>query len=201
MLYTVWTNFQTADTNANDEANSLVNLSRAADGLPKQQRDAIEIAAAAYAGLVVNREWPHMHEGIEPHAGHPAIVRLWTIVTQTPVETALQQTSLSQAMTELSNMTKHRRIRILESRTQMPNILWAVLVMGGMITIAACCLIGSENVPLHLSLVVAISLLISLALVAIADIDRPYQGSVCVTPQAMIEAQQSILSPASAPHD
>ena len=35
MLYAVWNNFQTAETNANNEANDLVNLYRAADGLPQ----------------------------------------------------------------------------------------------------------------------------------------------------------------------
>ena len=52
--------------------------------------------------------------------------------------------------------------------------------MGGMITIASSCLIGSENVPLHFVLIISLSLLVSLALVAIGDIDRPFQGSVHV---------------------
>src|ERR1700759_5539726 len=37
MLYTVWTNFGTAELNADAEANSVVNLYRLADGLPSEQ--------------------------------------------------------------------------------------------------------------------------------------------------------------------
>lgn len=201
MLYAVWANFQTAETNANDEANSLVNLFRSADGLPAAQRDAIEIAAAGYTHVVLNREWPAMHRDDAPRAGQPYIRQLWAIATQTSTQTYTQQVCLQQAMSELSDLTEHRRLRILESRTEMPTILWTVLVIGGAITIGACCLIGSENFPLHFALIVALSLLISLALVAIGDIDRPFLGSVHVSPYAFVRAQETILSPGRPPQD
>ena len=83
----------------------------------------------------------------------------------------------------------------------MPTILWAVMVIGGMITIGSCCLIGSENFPLHFALIFATSLLISLALIAIGDIDRPFQGSVHVSPYAFVRAQETMLSPGTNPQD
>ena len=61
MLYAVWNNFQTAETNANNEANNLVNLYRAADGLQEPQRDLIQQSARTYATQVVTQEWSTMH--------------------------------------------------------------------------------------------------------------------------------------------
>ena len=134
-------------------------------------------------------------KGEERFAGHQYVMKLWALTTQTPVANMQQQASLRQVMVELSSMTEHRRIRLLESRTKMPDILWGVLVMGGMITIASSCLIGSENVPLHFVLIISLSLLISLALVAIGDIDRPFQGSVHVTPTAFQQAEDTMMKP------
>jgi hypothetical protein len=199
MLYAVWANFQTAETNTDNEANALVNLFRTADGLPAAQRDAIHIAATNYGNAVLNQEWSTMNQDLEPREGTPYIIQLWAITTSTPAQNYSQMVSLHQAMSELSDLTKHRRIRILESRSQMPTILWTVLVIGGMITIAACCLIGSENVALHYTLILALSLLISLALVAIADIDRPFQGGVHVSPYAFVRAQQTMMHPVMLP--
>jgi hypothetical protein len=199
MLYAVWANFQDAETNANNEANALVNLFRTADGLPAAQHDAIEIAAGNYAQAVLNREWPAMNRGQSPHDGQRYIMQLWAITTKTPAENYSQLASLHQAMAELSSLTEHRRIRILESRTEMPAILWTVLVVGGIITIGSCCLIGSENLPLHFALIVALSLLVSLALVTIGDIDQPFRGSVHVSPYAFVRAQETIISPGSIP--
>ena len=199
MLYAVWANFQTAETNADNEANALVNLFRVADGLPAAQRDAIQTPAVNYANAVLNREWPTMSRDQPAHSGQIFIMQLWAATTSISTQNASQQAYLQQAMVELSRLTEHRRVRILESRTRMPPILWAVLVIGGMITIASCCLIGSENIALHFSLIFAVSLLISLALVAIADIDQPFQGGVHVSPYAFVRAQDTMLSPQTIP--
>ena len=184
MMYAVWTNFQNAETNASNEANDALNLYFAADGLPQPQRGQIQQAVRDYTNVVITQEWPAMHSAEDKFSGAPYIVRLWNITTQTSVQGLSQPVSLDHSMTELSSLTERRRVRILESRTKMPTILWTVLVLGGMITIGSACLIGSRNVALHFILIIALSLLISMALVAIGDIDRPYQGAVHVTPES-----------------
>ena len=199
MLYAVWANFQTAETNADNEANALVNFFRSVEGLPPAQRSGLEIAAANYVNAVITQEFPTMSRGGGPHAGHDAVVRMWALVTEPSQLNPSQQIGLEQTMHELSDLTEHRRIRILESTTKMPTILWMVLVVGGMITIGACCLIGTENVTLHYGLILCLSLLISLALIAIGDIDRPFQGSVHVGSQAFVRARDSMLSPSTNP--
>ena len=55
MLYAVWNNFQTAETNANNEANDLVNLYRAADGLAQVQCDQIQQYARNYVQSALRR--------------------------------------------------------------------------------------------------------------------------------------------------
>ena len=130
------------------------------------------------------------------NAGAPYIRDMWSILAQAPTTTSLQQASLGQSMQELSSVTLHRRMRILDSTSGMPNIMWALLIIGGVITTVACCLIGTENVALHFTLIFALSLLISLALVAIADIDRSFQGSVHVDSYAFVRARETIRSPA-----
>jgi hypothetical protein len=50
------------------------------------------------------------------------------------------------------------------------------------ITTLSSCLFGTENFKLHCVQVISLTLLLSLALVAIGDIDRPFQGAVRVMP-------------------
>lgn len=197
MLYAVWANFQTAETNADNEANALMNLYNLADGLPSASRDAIHIAASNYAAAAITQEWPMMHSDRITNAAQPFLAQMWKITIHSETTNSAQLADLQQALLELSNLSKHRRIRLLESRTQMPTILWAVLVLGGIVTVASSCLIGSENFALHFSLIFAISLLISMALVAIVDIDRPFQGAVHVTPSALQKMHITMLIPRS----
>jgi hypothetical protein len=60
------------------------------------------------------------------------------------------------------------------------------------VTIASSSMFGSANTSLHALQVFVFSLLIVLALVAVADIDRPFQGSVHVSDFAFRRAQQGM---------
>ena len=62
-------------------------------------------------------------------------------------------------------------------------------MVGGTVTIVSTCLFGAANSTLHAIQVGAFTLLISLVLVAIADINRPFQGSVHVSDNAFRRAQ------------
>ena len=70
----------------------------------------------------------------------------------------------------------------MQSKEELPGILRAVLIAGGIITVAASCFFGVPNFRFHVLQVTLLSFLISLVLVAIYDIDRPYQGNVVVQP-------------------
>ena len=189
MLYAVWTTLQSAEINADGEANCLVNVFRLADGLPADQRIQVHKLARQYAQVVIEQEWPAMLEGRLHPSGHGVIQQLWTTVLQTKPNTFSEQTSMNLTLIEISSMTEHRRLRELQSQTQLPAILWMVLLFGGVITTLSSCLFGTDNFKLHCVQVVSLTLLLSLALVAIADIDRPYQGAVHVNPTGFERAR------------
>ena len=56
------------------------------------------------------------------YAGQQYVMKLWTTTTHASADNLAQQASLRQVMVELSSMTEHRRVRLLESRTAMPTI-------------------------------------------------------------------------------
>ncbi|MEO8724509.1 MAG: DUF4239 domain-containing protein [Acidobacteriaceae bacterium] len=191
MLFAVWDSFERAEINAATEANCLVNAYRSAAGLPAPQRIRIQKLASDYADAMLNEEWPAMaHVSISPTATR-ITEQLWATVSQAEPQSVAERTSLDHTMTELTNMTEHRRVRQLQSETTLPGVLWAVLIVGEAITIMSCCLFGSDNLALHMTQIVALSLMLSLVLVAIADINRPFQGSVHVSPGGFVQARQT----------
>ncbi|HTV66428.1 MAG TPA: DUF4239 domain-containing protein [Bryocella sp.] len=188
MLYTVWTNFGVAEANVEQEAGALANLYTIASALPEPQRTQIQKLAHAYADTAISTDWPGMSKGQEPQDTFRLNDRMWhTLVSPQSVPTSQVQ---EQAILELSKLTDCRRIRLLQSGSRLPGILWWVLLVGGVLTIVSCCMFGAESARLHTLQVFAFSLLIALCLVAIADIDRPFQGSVHVSDLAFRRALQ-----------
>jgi Protein of unknown function (DUF4239) len=111
-----------------------------------------------------------------------------SVKTASPAELIAEDHALS----ELSALTAHRRIRLLEDASRLPTVLWCVLIVGGAVTIASASMFGSANTALHALQVFVFSLLIALALVAIADIDRPFEGSIHISDYAFQRAHENM---------
>jgi Protein of unknown function (DUF4239) len=202
MLWNVWNNFQIARINAEMESNYLVDLYRIAGGLPEKQSKSIRALAREYADVMVNEEWPDMEREQLSARGFSVTQQLWDALVLAPADgpaaemrapglTAPQRSTLDQAYNAVANMSERRRLRQLQSRSDLPGILWGVLIVGEIVVIGSACLFGCQNVALHFVHVFVLSFLLSLVLVAIADIDRPFQGGVRVSPDPFIFAQQT----------
>lgn len=190
MLFTVWTHFDEAVANANAEANSIQNVYHLAEGLPEPQRSELKQAARVYADTVVQQDWPAMSHSIEASLkSRDVAASMWRILMSVDAASPNEILAEDHALSELSNVVSDRKLRETESRSTLPNVLWFVLIAGGGLTIMSSCTFGSSNRWLHALQVFAFSLFISLVLAAIADIDRPFQGSVHVSDSAFQRAQ------------
>jgi Protein of unknown function (DUF4239) len=192
MLYTVWINFGTADLNTDAEANSLVNVYRLADGLPPQQGARLKALARSYGDAVVDHEWGEMAVNAIPTDSREITRQMWSTLTASKGGSPTEITAEDHALYELSALAGYRRIRLVESASRLPTVLWCVLLIGGAVTVASTCMFGASNGALHVIQVSAFALLISLVLVAVADINRPFQGSVHVSDYAFRRAQMEM---------
>lgn len=192
MLYAVWTSFGEAELNVDLEANAVVDIHRLADALPEPQRTELRTLARSYTDAVINQEWPQMAKGEVPERSTAINEEMWKTVISVKAALPMEVNAQTHAMAELSSLGQHRLTRILQSTTQLPNVLWCVLVVGGSLTIVSACTLGAGSVKLQALQVFFFSLLISLSLVAISDIHRPFHGLIHVSDYAFRRAQQSM---------
>jgi hypothetical protein len=192
MLYTVWINFGAAELNTDAEANSVVNIYRLSSGLTPEQGERMRQLAQDYANAVVDHEWDEMDRDLLPVETRAIARQMWQTLMDSKEGSPTQITAEDHALYELSALAGYRRSRLVQSQSRIPGVLWFVLLVGGVVTIASTCMFGASNGPLHVIQVGAFSLLISLVLAAIADINRPFQGSVHVSDYAFRRAQNEM---------
>lgn len=191
MLYTGWTNFTAASLNAEMEANALRNIYRLAEGLPAQ-RAQIEKLARAYADAVVEHDWPEMAQGRLPEDSHEINEDMWKALMSIKVASPSESTAEDHALSELSALTLHRRARLLQSTYRLPGIFWCMLLVGGALTIVSVSMFGSASPRIHTMQVFSITLLVSLVMLSIADVDRPFQGWVHVSDYSFKRARTTM---------
>jgi hypothetical protein len=192
MLYTVWTDFVAANLNVDLEASALRNVYRLAEGLPEPQRSQLQLQSRSYAQAVIDRDWPEMARDVIPERSHVINQAMWKTLMSVKTASPTEIVAEDHAIAELSSLTEHRRTRLLQSKYKLPAIFWAVLLVGGVLTIASASMFGSANSRLHALQVFGFTLLITLVLLAIADVNLPFRGWVRVNNFAFVRAQENM---------
>ncbi len=141
----VWSMFQQAQANEEQEANAVVNVFRIATQLQDPNAKPIRDLCVRYVDNTVGREWAMMEKDQMTPEGAEMINRLWTLAGESQAHAQPDAIAAYQLMEELRGLTQYRRLRAMQSREHLPGILWTVLIVGGIITVAASCFFGVPN--------------------------------------------------------
>lgn len=193
MLNSEWNNFRTASLNVDLEASALRNVFRLAEGLPQPQRGQMEALARGYAKVAVEQDWPQMQAGVVPEGSHAFNERMWKTLLAVRAGSGAESMALDHALSEVASLTTHRRTRLLQSSDGLPAIFWWVLLAGGLMTTLSVSMFGSVSPKLHAFQVFAITLLVTLAMLAIADVGSPFRGWVHIDSLAFERALENMV--------
>jgi uncharacterized membrane protein len=189
MLIAVWEKWDAAEALTTDEANELAGIFWWAHALPQPEGRHIQELVRSYAQVVVEDEWPLMGEGRSSPKAWATLDELrGTILGLKPPKGAKQsgydQMRYNEMLEQLHDLGNARRERLLAARQGLPPILWIVLILGGVITVGFTYLFGLQNTLVHLLMVAALALIISMSLFTVAALDYPFSGDIRIHPSA-----------------
>jgi len=184
VIVAAWNSLDEARVNTYTETDALLQLDWYGHSLPQPMHSKIEGLAKEYDTVVINSEWSLMtHKETSPQA--------WAIYTElreiilaqnptTPAGVARYQ----QALDATAQWGDARRQRIDESTTGIPPLLWATLILGGVVTVGFAFLFGIQSTVAHAVIMFFLTLLVAALLLVVFEFNEPFAGVVRVTPQA-----------------
>ncbi len=184
VLIAVWDDWEAAASTATDEANELAGIFWIAHSLPQPEGRHIQELARSYAQVVVKEEWPLMGQGKASPKAWATLEEMRGTIQGLDPTTDAQQVLYEQALERVHGVADARRDRLLDAREGIPAILWVVLIVGGVITVGFTYLFGLENTTVHLLMVAALAMTLSLTLFTVAALDYPFSGDVRIHPTA-----------------
>jgi hypothetical protein len=187
MLFTVWNDFRAAEVNTNLEASSLLTVARIGAELPSPEREAIQALGVKYAETAINQDWPAMEGQQDSSASARVAGEMWQVLVKLRMD-GNGNGSVDHLTNALKDLSERRNLREEEFQERLPKILWMLLVVGAGVTVGSACLLGNDNEWLHYCQVLALTFVVAVALAAIADLARPFEGAVSVTPVAFERA-------------
>ena len=202
MLSSVWNSYMLASDDVSQEATAALGVFRSAENLPKPYSDELRRIAIQYAGVVTDHEWPAMAQDKQIPDGDTVIASMWTLSLAMLKDLPAQSEAAVGVRSAIRTLQDKREVRREQYASELPPIMWAVLIGGAILVVISSCLSGNQNVFLHYFHVLSISALILLMLSAVADIARPFGGGTALDPAAFREAytrMSTAVDPLSAP--
>ncbi len=175
-IYQVWTSFQTASANLENEANEVGDLSRLSLALPEPLRGNIRTALTGYIQSVLEDEFPAMAEGRDSQRTWQAVEQIWRVYADAVPATPQAQVNYAESLQHLDRLANYRRLRLFTSRGTVPFLLWCLLYLGGAVLIAFTYLFGHDSLLSQGAMTAALALLLTFSLFLIAAYDSPYAG-------------------------
>ncbi|MCX5696079.1 MAG: DUF4239 domain-containing protein [Candidatus Omnitrophica bacterium] len=182
VVVTVWVSFDKSNSNVQQEANSLADIYRDAEGLSPDFRAKVSVLLQEYRDAVIKYEWKTMSRGQMSPEVEKLMKQVWELYTTYAPKNSTEQSFFDESVRKLNSFRELRRLRLMDSRSGMQPLLWFVLVAGAVATISFTFLFGVENLKAQIIMGVLLSATIALILFAIMSMDYPFTGSVAVSP-------------------
>jgi hypothetical protein len=171
--------FNDAKSGAEEEATTVLQISRTAEFFPPAERDPLEGVLICYARNVINEDWPAMNEG-----HRSAVVQTWVNAFQGGLKglepkTEAQKAAFLQLLGQQDKRTDARGTRLAEGNRAIPAPVWFFLGLGAFITVAFALFFADrrEGFIVQASLIAAITALVVSGLLLVWFLDHPYENS------------------------
>jgi uncharacterized protein len=162
------------------EASSLSAIYRNASGYPEPARSEVKFLLRDYTHYVIEKDWPAHRRGVVLAGGeHRLQVIRQTVLSLEPA-TKAQATLQNELLHELNALTAARERRLSAVTAAIPGVLWYVVVVGALISIAFLWMLHMELVQ-QILLGGITGLFIGIMIFVIYAMDHPLRGAVSVT--------------------
>jgi len=185
MVVAVWEEWNAAAKTADEEANSLAEIFWLAARMPESEGHHIQELARSYARVVVDEEWPLMQQEKSSPKAWDVLDEIRANLQNFDPSTPAQRVLYEQGFERMNDLADARRDRLLEAEHGLPAILWVVLMVGGIVVVGFTYLFGLDSTVIHLLMVAALALIISLVLFTVAALNFPFKGDITIGPEAM----------------
>jgi hypothetical protein len=184
VVIAAWNTLDQAKANTYAESDALLQLAWYGNSLPQPQHAEVVHLTEEYTELVINTEWPELgHQQSSPRA--------WVVSSQlrnliqaqqptTPAAVARYQ----QALDAAAQLDNTRRERIEQSGEGIPGLLWAALVLGGIVTTGFAFFFGMKSVTAHAVVMFSLTMIFACLVLVIYELNYPFSGIVKASPEA-----------------
>lgn len=195
VIVAAWQNFQEAAEREQAESLALTELYVLSTKLPQPVQRSMIHAIRGYLSDALNYEWSDKPRVM---AGRRELIEMLNELMSLDPQTQKQGITYGKAMDQISKLFEARQQRILYSQSNIPGIVWTVIIFGALVTISLSFFFFTQHRMLQAVTSMLFAMLVGLTIIAIYDLSHPYQGFSRISPTGFKELLHEIDSRTSA---
>ncbi len=195
---TTWETSTHVSSIASQEAAMIAALFSDTGGFPAPLRDELHTRLRDYTRFVIEKAWPAQRRGEIAEGGGRMLDEFQSVLFANEPTTESQRLLQAEALKTFNLLVEFRRQRTEAVDQGVPGVIWAVILLGGALTILSSFCFQVKELKFHLLLTTGLAVMIGLLVFLIAALDRPYLGGVSVEPTAYQIVLDRVINESSA---
>ncbi len=186
VIVAAWQNFQDASEREQVEFLALTELYEVGTRLPMPTRQLMTTAVRGYVTDALTYEWSGNPNPVNMGSRGDLRKMLAALLSLDP-QSQKDGILFGKAIDQITRLFEARQQRILYSQSNIPTIVWIVIIFGACVTIVLSFFFFTTHRMLQAMTSMMFAMLIGLTIVAIDDLSHPYQGYTRVAPTGFRE--------------
>lgn len=193
VVFSSWQFYLEASDSVREEAAAVSVLNRSAKALPDNLGDPVVKALGEYVAVAASSEWLAIQDGGSSPEGRTAMQNLNQAVFEVPSQRSVAiANSQDTMMYYLGELEIARGDRVFFAEDEDPVFVWALLALGGLITVGLSATLHIRSRVTHLQLVGSLSAIIAASLFTVYALSHPFTGPFPVEATPLQIAAESV---------
>jgi hypothetical protein len=178
----VWQEFDQTQQRVAIETSAAADLYHTATGLPAPLGPGVRGNLIAYARLLVDDEWPAMRSGGSSARAEQLLTRTYQDIARFRPRDVGSSNAQAAALTYVGVLHDARHRRLDDNNSGVSPFEWSILVIGALIIVGLCYLVGFPDVRTQLVMTGALAAMIAVMFTLIFELDYPFRGDLAIAP-------------------
>jgi hypothetical protein len=198
IVFLAFTSYDQSRSGAESEARLLVQQVETAQFLPTPASGTLTGELICYGRSVVHQEWPRMRDGTNGNSPNPWGIAMFRTLKTVQPQSDTEQSAYDHWVDQTSDREQARQDRVHSASGVIPPSLWIVLLFISAIVFAYMLFFADpgEGVVSQAMLMGAVISVISVLLLLLVTLNRPYQSGVGGLKPAAMERSLDMVSKA-----
>ena len=176
----VWTKHAQVSDTVSQEATAIAILWRDLGGYPQRERDSMREVLRGYTTQIIQQAWPEQRQGRVPRMGVEWLDRFQEPLFSFEPASDSQTILHGQTLDAYGRLVEARRARLDSVSTELPGVMWAVLLPGAMACLFLSLFFRIEDARFQITLMTGLAGFVAMVLFVIISLDRPFQGAMAI---------------------